>query len=354
MFGERQIQTLLGPADPARGVTVPPPPCSAPELIARAETTASGEASGGAPGQASGGGAAQGTGPRHTRPTRRLVLIAGATAVIAGAGATATVTLRRNAETATGTPNGTGPVLRPIAYQYETDPPPARNYLRTLAGRLAATGYDSHTGRYAYHDYKDWGGMQETSAGGFTMSFVEERRVWVAPDGSGRIRTTLLPPEFPDAASQRYYQQKLGNRPLAQPGRPYDDLPAGMAGPGQPLTSDRAELAQELHVDQGGGATAKTIMDKYQVYIVPRAARAQILDILADMPGFVWRGQVTDRAGRAGVAISFDDPQHDQQSILIFAPDTGELYAHEVVSIRERRVSVYTLFLHYGYADQLG
>ncbi|HEY2669192.1 MAG TPA: CU044_5270 family protein [Rugosimonospora sp.] len=342
MFGERQIQTLLGPADPTRGVTVPPPPCSAPELIARAETTASG------------GGAAQGTGPRHARPTRRLVLVAAATAVIAGAGVTAT--LRRNAETATGTPSGTalGPVLRPIAYQYETDPPPAGNYLRTLAGRLTATGYDSHTGRYAYHDYKDWGGMQETSTGGYTMSFVEERRVWVAPDGSGRIRTTLLPPEFPDAASQRYYQRQLGGRQPLQTGRPYDDLPAGMAGPGQPLTSDRAELTQDLHVDQGGGTTAKTIMDKYQVYIVPRAARAQILDILADMPGFVWRGQVTDRAGRAGVAISFDDPKNDEQSILIFAPDTGELYAYEIVSMRERRVSLYTLFLHYGYADQLG
>ncbi|GIH19035.1 CU044_5270 family protein [Rugosimonospora africana] len=344
MFGERQIQTLLGPADPARDVTVPPAPCSPRELIARAEAAARDSA------------VAHRAGARRTRPSRRLVLIAAAAAVIAGAGTTAAVALRRDAGTATGTPNGTqlGPVLQPIAYQYETDPPPAASYLRTLAGQLTATPYDGHTGRYAYHDYKDWGGMEATSPEGYTMSYVEERRTWVAPDGSGRIRTTTLPPEFPDAASQRYYQQKLGGRPAVQPGRPYDDVPAGMAGPGQPLTSDRAELAQKLHVDEGGGATAKTIMDKYQAYIVPRAARAQILDILADLPGFVWRGQVTDRAGRAGVAVSFDDPQNDQQSIMIFDAHTGELYAHEIVSMRERRVAVYTLFLRYGYADQLG
>lgn len=74
----------------------------------------------------------------------------------------------------------------------------------------------------------------------------------------------------------------------------------------------------------------------------------------ADLPGFVWRGQVTDRAGRTGVAVSFDDPPHDEQSVLIFDPHTGELYAHELVMMRERRPAVYSLFLQYGYADRGG
>jgi hypothetical protein len=344
MFGVRQIQTLLGPADPARDVTVPPPPCSAQELIARAEDALPD------------GGAVGGTRPRRARPTRRLVLTAAGAAVIAGAGVTAAATLRRSAGPATGTPETTdlGPVLRPIAYQYQADPPPAGSYLRTLAGRLAATGYDSHTGRYAYHHYESWGAMQVTSPEGYAMDYVEDRQVWAAPDGSGRVRTTLLPPEFPDDASRRYWRRVLGGQPTVPPSLPYSDLPPGAAGPWQPLTADRAGLSQMLDVDQGGGATAKRIMDKYQAYLVPRATRAQILDILAELHGFAWRGQVTDRAGRAGVAISFDDPQHDEQSVLIFDARTGELHAHEIVMMRARRVSVYTLFLQYGYADQLG
>jgi hypothetical protein len=349
MFGERQIQTLLGPADPARGVTVPPPPCSARELIARAER------------HATAGAVTRPEPPavrvraRHARPTRRLVLV-GAVAAIA-AGATATIVVWRDGPATTTGARGQaalGPVLVPLAYQYETDPPPAGDHLRALAGQVAATSYDTHPGRYAYHDYKTWGATVMTSAEGYEINYVEERRVWIASDGSGRVRSTQLAPEFPDVASRDYWQHNPGELGPKTPARPYDDLPAGMAGPGQPLTSDRAALSEGLSVDQGAGATAKRVMDKYMAYIVPRPARVQILDILADLPGFVWRGQVTDRAGRAGVAISADDPENDVQMILIFNPRTGELYAQEMIMLRERRVAEYALFLSYAYADQLG
>ncbi|WP_255511200.1 hypothetical protein [Micromonospora sp. WP24] len=82
------------------------------------------------------------------------------------------------------------------------------------------------------------------------------------------------------------------------------------------------------------GAAQRTVVKQlgglYGLYVVPRRTRAEILRVLADVPGFRWRGQVVDRAGRKGVAITFDDREHDQQSLLIFAPETGELLAYEV------------------------
>jgi hypothetical protein len=339
MFGERQIQTLLGPADPARGVTVPPAPCSAADLIRSAEADAR---------------VLPVPVTRSARASRRLVL-AGASLVLA-AGVTATVAVRRAGPGTGGPP--LGPVLVPIAYQYETNPPAAGDRLRALADRIGATGYDADSGRYAYHHYKTWGATVATSTEGYEIHYVEDEQTWIAADGSGRIRTAQLAPEFPDDASRRYWQRKLSDaQPAKTPASRSDDLPAGMAGPGGPLTltADRAQLSQKLHLDVADAVgVAKTVSDKYQTYLVPRAARAQILRILADVPGLVWRGRVTDRAGRAGVAISADDPAHDVQLVLIFNAATGELYAQEMNLLREHKVMEYALFLRSGYADRLG
>src|SRR5690606_35305126 len=68
-------------------------------------------------------------------------------------------------------------------------------------------------------------------------------------------------------------------------------------------------------------------------HVVPLATRAAILTVLADLPGWSWRGEVTDRAGRDGVAVTFNDPEHNQEQLLIFDPATGVLLAHELVTL---------------------
>jgi hypothetical protein len=97
--------------------------------------------------------------------------------------------------------------------------------------------------------------------------------------------------------------------------------------------------------------------------VVPRQTRATILRILAGVPGFVWRGEVTDRAGRTGVAVTADegDKQHHMQAVLVFDPRTGELLAHEFLALNWQgrlaplaRVSEYTLLLAYDRTNQLG
>jgi hypothetical protein len=103
---------------------------------------------------------------------------------------------------------------------------------------------------------------------------------------------------------------------------------------------------------------AEAITILYEQYVVPRQTRATILRILAGVPGFLWRGEVTDRAGRTGVAITADDQQHYIQMVLVFDPRTGELLAQELVALKPQqplaRVSAYDLFLAYDRTDQPG
>jgi hypothetical protein len=338
MFGEQRTRTLLRGADPVGTNAVPPPRLSAAELIARAEAS---------------------TEPRlrhRPRPTRRLVLVAGATAVVAGAAAvlhpftTSTV----DGPGVLSPPSGAnvGPVLAPIAYQIDHNPPAAAAHLRALARRLADAPYENHTGQYAYHRTKQWGDPQMTSADGrYVLGYASERETWQLADHSGRQRWFQLPPEYPDQASRDYWERHPADADLDTGAREGTIPPYPEAGP---LPADRAGLAELLDVRYGGSAVAKQVDTIYIRYVVPKRTRAQVLNILADMPGFKWRGQATDRAGRRGVAITYDDRGHGQQSLLIFDQRTGALLALEAVWLKPRRVSVYMVVLDTDRTAQAG
>jgi hypothetical protein len=338
MFGEQHTRTLLRAADPVGTDAMPPPRLSAADLIARAEASTERRL-------------------RHRpRPTRRLILVAGATAVVAGAAAvlhpftTSTV----DGPSVLSPPSGAnvGPVLAPIAYQLDHNPPAAAAHLRALARRLADAPYENHTGRYAYHRDRTWGdGESQTTSpdGRYVLNYATERETWQLADHSGRQRWFSLPPEFPDQASRDYWERHPANLPTG----PYEGTipPLPEAGP---LPADRAGLAELLDVRYGGSAVAKQVDTIYTRYVVPKRTRAQVLNILADMPGFKWRGQATDRAGRRGVAITYDDRTHGQQSLLIFDQRTGALLALEAVWLEPQRVSVYMVILGTDRTAQAG
>ncbi|MEU8044900.1 hypothetical protein AB0B71_12235 [Micromonospora echinofusca] len=61
---------------------------------------------------------------------------------------------------------------------------------------------------------------------------------------------------------------------------------------------------------------------------------------------------MTDRAGRPGVAVTFDDREHDGRSLLIFDPHTGELLAHERLTLAGTRISAYLAILGAGRTDR--
>jgi hypothetical protein len=345
MRGEQQIRTLMGPADPARAVPVPPPPVVATELIARAQARTSG--------------------PERRRPAlaRRPLLAGGGAAVVVAA--VAAYALVQPAPDRPGAAPGPGVVV-PIAYEITDDPPPAAPYLRELAARLSDAPYDGQTGAYAYLHLQNWGHGQVASTDGrHVASYVSESEWWIGADGTGTYRYTNVGVEFPDEESRRYWEAN------PQPGwadlpettvYPYsleDDVVAhDYVEPDEPIPTDPAErIDQMIGVDIDGDPHFTRIDLLYERHLVPRDLRAAVLEALADVPGVVWRGEVTDRAGRSGVAVTYDgvlDAAEPVQHVLIFQPQTGELLAHEIVRLQASWVNVYTLYLDAGWTDDPG
>jgi hypothetical protein len=339
MSESQYTQTLLAPADPARTVAVAPPRLSAADLIAQAEAAAA---------------------AGHARPTRRLALAAAGAVVAAGAAAAYPRLRSGNGGGTASPPPATADLglVVPIAYQIATDPPPAGAYLRQLAATITDAAVDRHSGSYTYLHRKSWDGMVRTSSEGHVMSYVEDLELWLAPDGSGRQRHQELPPQFPDEASRRYYERLLGQvRPSGTyPRRWNDDLPAGSA-PTAPLPTDPAAMAAKLGVEGGTADVIGNVAHVYEQYAVARRPRAAILTVLAGQAGIRWRGAVTDRAGRAGVAVTYDDSTaHQEETLMVFHPATGELLAYEMLGTGKlrRTVNAYLLFLAQDRTDRPG
>ncbi len=340
MSQQQHTRTLLGPADPAGTVTVAAPRLCAAALITQAEAAT-----------ASAGG---------RRPTRRRVLVAAGTVVVVAVGGTAAYPLLR--PDVARPPAGVADLglVNPIAYQLDTGAPAAGPYLRELAAKITDAPLDRHSGTYAYVHSKSWGGMVVTSEQGYVMSYVLDTRAWLASDGSGRQRIHQLDPRFPDEASRRYWEKELKHqRPAATaaPDRGYDDIPAVPGGGLKPLPTDPAGMADVLGVAGGTADAIGNIFHVYEQYAVPRASRAAILTVLAGLDGVLWRGEVTDRAGRTGVAVTFDDSaEHQEQHLLIFDPGTGELLANELLGVGglRRTVNYYCLYLETDRTDRLG
>ncbi|WP_433315231.1 CU044_5270 family protein [Micromonospora sp. CA-269861] len=336
MFGAERTRTLLGPADPARTATVEPPLVSARELIDRADATE------------------LVAGRRRVHPTRRLVLTAGTLAVAVGAVAVLQPFGEGAPDTPGEQPTAAGLVLVPVAYQFDADPPAAGPQLRMLANKIKDAAYDHQSGRYMYHHTKLWGDPVMTSADGrHHVAFASETKLWQAADGTGNQIRTQLEPQYPDQASRDYWQRESIGRPAAT-GTPAPAVMPLSPEELRPLSADPSELRERLKVEHGAGAASKWVSTLYGQYVVPRATRAAVLRVLADVPGFRWRGQVTDRAGRHGVGITFDDREHDSQSLLIFDPKTGELLAHELLTLSPVRISSYEVILDTAWTNQPG
>lgn len=323
MFGERQTRELLGPADPARAVRVAPAAVTATDLIHWAEATP--EPPPGAGQRAAQGRSSQGRSSQGRLARRRLVLVAATATAVVGAAVVAYPLLQP-----AGDPPGTelGAVVVPVAYQLTDNPPPAGEHLRDLAVRITEAPYERKPGAYAYLYSKSWGGTGQTSPEGQRMAYVEETELWLGGDGSPRQRDTVVGIEFPDQESRRYWESVPNADQLLSPGQHVSDIPADL-----PLAvpTDRAGLAEWLRGP--GGVDDKRVVAAYQQQLLPWQTRAAILEILADQPGYVWRGEVTDRLGRPGVAISQDDSGHALRSVLVFDSRTGELLASELVDL---------------------
>ncbi|MDT0531944.1 CU044_5270 family protein [Micromonospora sp. DSM 115977] len=347
MNTQQQIRDVLGPADPARNALVAPSPLSAHDVILRAEE-AGPEV------------------PARRPASRRAVLIgAAATVTLVGSAGLVQVLRDRPVPALPAAPQPVdGVVLQPVSYEINAAEP-AGPHLRALAARLVDAPYDQAGGRFIYHHTKSWGGVSAFSPERHMKSYVEERRNWAARDGRRWGKHDVLGVEYPDAASREYWSTRNPTR-TATPHPSATSAPSGELREHPPqklgkLPGDRAALTRMLRNEQSAGHVAMAVQGVFVTHVVPRQARATILAILADKPGFVWRGQVVDRAGRSGLAVTADltppageYPQRAQM-LLVFDPSTGELLAYEYLELApRRRVLHYLLFLRTGRTDTLG
>ncbi|MGN9914081.1 CU044_5270 family protein [Phytohabitans sp. LJ34] len=348
MFDTSSTKALLGPTDPARGVRIPPPRAQAADIIALAEATAAIVA------------------PSGVRRRRILVPVA---AGVAAAGLVATGLVASGltgadpssvtaGETTGPTPTRTvvptptlGPVIRPVGFQIDQRPPAAGDQLRALAAQLAPGRCDTTTGKYTFVHTIGWNAVFDDLPNGKAQRIIpSERREWSAPDGSARIRTTVLPTVYPNEESYRYFQ-----RHPVEPTATHttvEDVDAPPAAERDrakpPLPTDPAEIAKRID-DQN---PFRTVRDWSSNYPVPLATRAELLRILAKTPGVVWRGEATDRAGRKGVAVSLDNGEIE--NVLIFDPRTAEMLAWDEIEQPTDTVAGATLVLGCEHTDQFG
>jgi hypothetical protein len=269
---------------------------------------------------------------RERRRRRRwaalpVAAVAGAAALLIGLGsgsvaprpatATAAELLRRAAHAAR-----TAPAPFPRADQYF--------YVRSLATNLSTP---------------------EPPVPGKAKLVTKERQVWTSLSRPGHLREKSASGElktFP-LGRARY---RLGSIDLTR--RQLLDFP-----------TDPRTIYERLRAQVGSrgrspeGEVFTEIGDALRESPAPAGLRAGLYGALALIPGVVRAGDVTDRAGRRGVAVAFTEA--GERSELIFDPATSEMLAERTVLTRPRpeygfaagTVITDTAYLERGVVDEL-
>lgn len=287
--------------------------------------------------------------PRSPGWTRRRLLVAAAAGLAVVVGMYGWLTSWPNGPDRAWqqSPLAAGVVLQPIAYEIDDDAPPAGDYLRALAANLVEAPYEHSEGQYTYHHTRTWGAWIVRLTEEHRVAYTVESHTWKGDDGSWLDRSTPVAVEFPDEASRDYWMALQHDNNDQFVNGPVDiaDITV-LEGDwlSSPPPSDHAGLVRYLNADVKP-AVGRALEVIYTYHVVPLATRAAILTVLADLPGWSWRGEVTDRAGRDGVAVTFTDTERNEEQLLIFDPATGGLLAHERVKLDGSRVDYYTLIL---------
>lgn len=171
----------------------------------------------------------------------------------------------------------------------------------------------------------------------FTALVPKTREIWIAPDGSGRIRETVGSPVFLGKRDRANWQA-AGSPPLdialnkdfGPGGLSYEDF--------SHLPTDPNALAAIIRSRAGipSGPPANVEMfviigDILREPGAPPEVRSTLYKVAAKIEGVELVGNVTDRAGRRGVAVAMtsDYSGARQRLMLIFDPVTATLLGEE-------------------------
>lgn len=164
------------------------------------------------------------------------------------------------------------------------------------------------------------------------------RTMWIAPDGSGRIRETAGEMVFLSERSRAAWlaagSPPLGraiNQDFGAQGLSFEDLSRLPTDPSALATviRERAQRADPPLYDE----MFVVIGDLLREQTAPPQVRAALYKVAAGIPGVELVGQVHDRAGRQGVAVAKTSTYTGvkRRHVLIFDARTSALLAEEDV-----------------------
>lgn len=247
----------------------------------------------------------------------------------------------------------------PLSLQLTDQPEPARDRLQHLADTIAATPDPAPSGRYGHIHTQRWPADTGTPPPGQLLAADDE--LWTTPQRTAHVRTTVLPPQ----PAGRVLAAWITSPPAGQPHRT-DYQPGELAALALVPSTEPAILAGQLAGSVSGPRSpdvtlgAVATMNRY--HVLGARQRAAILQVLADTDGLDLRGQVTDRAGRSGIAVSVDNTADATRDLAVFDADSGALLSYERIAmvtnarspVRAATVLSYVLYLAAEWTNQIG
>ncbi|MDQ4004949.1 MAG: CU044_5270 family protein [Actinomycetota bacterium] len=226
----------------------------------------------------------------------------------------------------------------------------AAEVLLAAAKTARAQSADPSVGEYRYTRSKlATLATEGEGAGSYTVAWPLVREMWVAPDGSGRIRERNDEPVFLRPEDRAAWKAS-GSPQLWHTGVAMDDA----FGPGQlpyeddsGFSTDPDELFEQIErravesssapVPEGAPVTQEMfviVADLLRETVTPPELRAALYEVAARIPDVELVGDVTDPVGRPGVAVAMTWEQDAIREELIFDPVTSELLAVRQVIVR--------------------
>jgi hypothetical protein len=227
----------------------------------------------------------------------------------------------------------------------------AAEVLRSAAKVAGARPPASFEGRYRYTRSENAYLATSVERGGsFTVLGAHLREMWVAPDGSGRLRERSGEPIFLGPRDREAWVA-LGSPDLWEPGTSDETF-----GPGglhyqdfSGLSTDPHELYEQIQRRAADGKTSGApvpegapvavnmfaiVGDLLRETVAPPELRAALYEVAARIPGVELVGEVTDPTGRNGVAVAMSDELDGVRQEIVFDPETSELLAERQVLLR--------------------
>jgi len=206
-------------------------------------------------------------------------------------------------------------------------------------------------------------GISVTAAGGQAWEVLESSTSaqWIGKDGSGLVRRDLDTPRWASPDDKKAWEAS-GRIPfLAHGWKPY--VEEHRYGPGHfsdtvfvtperpeyhlaDLPTDPEKLAAWLEgaindpesEDNGSGPTVRTMTLVTDLLVEPSASpelRSALYQALGTIPGIESFGEVTDAAGRSGVAVGIDSAYSGAPTryMVIFDPETSQVLSIEEIEL---------------------